>query len=86
MTKATIASVEKEMKAGFKAVNERFDKRDKDMQEFHDFMIVQQDRGIRKPSGQIDWNSLLSKLLVFLTVAATIILAVIQAFTSKVQP
>ncbi len=57
------------------------------MQIFHDFMVVQKDRqsDLRTPKGNINWPEVIKQGLVFLTVAASIILVIVQVLAEKVN-
>lgn len=48
------------------------------MASFHDFMIVQQDREVRKPNGNINWQRLLEKGIILLTVAASTVYLLVE--------
>jgi len=48
------------------------------MQVFHDFMIVQKAIGSRKANGTIDWQRLIEKGLILLTVAFSIVYMLVE--------
>ena len=68
-------------------LGKRLEKVEAKVATFHDFMIVQQDRqsNVRNASGSINWFELAKQFLVFLTVAASIILVIVQVFADRVK-
>lgn len=68
-------------------VNARVEKVETKMQEFHDYMIVQKDRDnpLRTSKGKVDWYELAKQFLIFLTVAAGIILVIVQVFAERIK-